>query len=533
MSGPGLTSYDRDPYPSGPYAQSHPGRLSAIGTLFGMRPPDPRGARVLELGCADGSNLIPMAVEMPGCALVGVDLSSRQVARGTEMIDRLGLSNVRLECRDIRAVDENWGPFDYVIAHGVFSWVPRDVQDSLLALCRRCLGEQGIAYVSYNTYPGWHVREMLRRMMLYHAGAAPDAAQRAAQARALVRFLAECVPNDNDPYGVLLHKELREMKGWDDAYLRHDALEDVNEPVYFHEFAERAAGHGLRYLGEAEFHTMVGDNLPRKAAETLRRVTTDLIRTEQYMDFVRNRTFRQTLLCREEVRLERRVTAARLAGLWVSAPLVEQGQPPGDGPTPDGSSAVFAHPAGGTIRAGSAVARAAFQRIAEAWPGAVEVSRLVEPAAGAAGALANTLLECVSRGLLVPSSVPPPCTPRPGTCPLASPLARAQAQTSLQVTTLRHEVVRLDPLHAHLLPLLDGTRTAQALVEDLVPAAVSGPLSVREGGEAIRDPGRLRPLLREALRRSLEQLAGAGLLLEASPRAADAGYPAVRVVPPA
>src|SRR5687767_6892644 len=144
MSGPEPTSYDRDPYPSAPYAQSHPSRLSAIATLFGMRAAPVRTARILELGCADGSNLIPMAAEMPGCALVGVDLSQRQVARGREMIDRLGLSNVRLECRDIRDVGRDSGPFDYIIAHGVFSWVPRDVQESMLALCGQILAERGI-----------------------------------------------------------------------------------------------------------------------------------------------------------------------------------------------------------------------------------------------------------------------------------------------------------------------------------------------------------------------------------------------------
>jgi SAM-dependent methyltransferase len=521
MSGTAPTPYDQVPYPSAPYAQSHPGRLAAVGTLFGMRPPPPRGARVLELGCADGSNLIPMAMDLPAASFMGLDLSSRQVAGGLELVRRLGLSNIRLECRDIRDLDREPGPFDYVIAHGVFSWVPHDVQESILGACGRLLSEQGIAYVSYNTYPGWHLRGMLRRMMLYHTEQVADPDRQVCQARALVRFLAEAVPAEGEPYGMLLHKELRQMEGWDDAYLRHDVLEEVNEPVYFHEFARRAGVHGLRYLGEAEFHTMVGDNLPPDVARTLRRITADLLQTEQYMDFVRNRMFRQTLLCRREVALERRVTPPRLAGLWVSAPLREQSPEGGDRPAPEGLPAVFTHPDGGTIRAGSPVARDAFRRIAAAWPAAVQVSSLLEMPGGVAGTgagatggggLADTLLACVSRGLLEVSAHAPACAAKPGARPWASPLARAQARTSLLVTTLRHDAARLEPVHAHLLPLLDGTRTAEALVEALIPAATNGPLSVRDAGRVVRDPQRLRPLLREVLHRSLDQLARLGLL---------------------
>jgi cyclopropane fatty-acyl-phospholipid synthase-like methyltransferase len=153
-----MSSYDEVPYSSYPYARTQPDRLCTLGRLFGLVPAEPSQCRVLELGCASGGNLVPMAERAPESRFVGVDLSARQIADGQRMIDALGLSNVELRHGDIAAVDASWGEFDYVICHGVYSWVPPHVQERILAICSEQLAPRGIGYVSYNTYPGWHVR---------------------------------------------------------------------------------------------------------------------------------------------------------------------------------------------------------------------------------------------------------------------------------------------------------------------------------------------------------------------------------------
>jgi hypothetical protein len=310
------------------------------------------------------------------------------------------------------------------------------------------------------------------------------------------------------------------MQSWDDAYLRHDVLEEVNEPVYFHEFVERCRHHRLRYLGEAEFHTMVGDNLPPAIAQTLRRLTTDIIQTEQYMDFVRNRTFRQTLLCRQDLQLERRVVGARLAGMWVSAPLQVESA---EGST-DSLPAIFRHPTGGTIKAGRRIIRAALAQLSSIWPASVSVPELLEMALrhpdarmetgfDPAAALQNTLLECFSRGMVDLSALPMTCARRPGRCPLASPLARAQAERSLLITSMRHEMVQVEPIHAFILRLLDGSRDRAALLDLMIAAAMDGTLTLRDGGQPIRDRQRLAPLLGDVLESSLDRLASAALIM--------------------
>src|SRR5262245_3053502 len=102
--------------------------MATIATLFGMTPPTVPRARVLEIGCGLGANLIPMADGLPEGTFLGIDLSERQVAEGRATIEAVGLTNVELRPMDIRDAGAELGTFDYIIAHGVFSWVSADLQ---------------------------------------------------------------------------------------------------------------------------------------------------------------------------------------------------------------------------------------------------------------------------------------------------------------------------------------------------------------------------------------------------------------------
>src|SRR5579875_368864 len=74
--------FDEVPYPGFPFPESHPDRLATIATLFGMTPPLLESCRILELGCGDGSNLIPMAFGLPQSQWLGVDLAERPIQKG-------------------------------------------------------------------------------------------------------------------------------------------------------------------------------------------------------------------------------------------------------------------------------------------------------------------------------------------------------------------------------------------------------------------------------------------------------------------
>ncbi len=168
------TSYDVVPYFSAPFQATHPDRLATVATLFGLKPAPAERSRVLELGCAGGGNLIPMAVALPGSQFLGIDQSSRQVDQGQEIIAGLGLKNIALRVASLLDIDESYGTFDYIICHGVYSWVRENVQDKILEICATRLAPTGVAYVSYNTLPGWHMQGMIRDMMCYHISQAGE-----------------------------------------------------------------------------------------------------------------------------------------------------------------------------------------------------------------------------------------------------------------------------------------------------------------------------------------------------------------------
>ncbi len=205
------TSYDRTPYKSYPFCQTHPDRLATIASLFGLMPAPVHRCRVLELGCASGGNLIPMAEQFPDGTFLGIDSSIRQVGDGLRLVESLGLGNIELRHEDIVAFPVKGQEFDYIICHGVFSWVSDEVQRRILEICRKCLAPAGIAYVSYNTYPGWHMRGMIRDIMRYRARSFETPESQLAQARGLLAFLSNSVRTENNPYGILLKNELESI----------------------------------------------------------------------------------------------------------------------------------------------------------------------------------------------------------------------------------------------------------------------------------------------------------------------------------
>src|SRR5262245_8797368 len=278
--------YDLVPYESHPFSQTHPSRLATVGILFGMRPAAIHKCRVLELGCAAGGNLIPMAVQLPDSQFIGVDLSIKEVEEGRKTIAELGLPNIELRHASIMEVDESYGRFDYILSHGVFSWVPTEVQEAMFEILARNLYPQGIAYLSYNTYPGWFMRGLIREMMRYHAANFTTPTIRTRQARGLLDFLASSVAQDGSAYSTLLRQEVEVLRHHADYYLFHEHLEEVNAPLFFHQFFERASTHQLQYLGEATVRSMMVTTLPEGVEKALRVMATDQIQLEQYMDFL-------------------------------------------------------------------------------------------------------------------------------------------------------------------------------------------------------------------------------------------------------
>jgi methyltransferase-like protein/SAM-dependent methyltransferase len=518
------TSYDEVPYASQVFYYSHPDRLATMARLFGMRPAPLDQCRVLELGCGTGSNLIPMACALPEARFLGIDLSARQIDMGREVVQHLGLANIDLRPLSILDVDEGLGRFDYIICHGVYSWVPVEVQDKILSLCRQFLAPEGIAYVSYNTYPGWHRRSMIREMMRFHVRQFTDPAERVQQARAMLDFVIECVGDPKSAYGVSLKAEADQLTGTADSYIYHEHLEENNHPVYFHEFARRAADHGLQYLAEAQ-PTPLAHNLSPRATAILEQVSVDLIHGEQYLDFVRNRTFRRSLLCHAEVALSRPASPQALLRMHLTTLVKRLTEKPD---LRSSAKETFSAEDDTRVCTNNPLLKAALLCLWESWPQAVSFAelwlrvrrRLAEeapdeqlPAEDEGLALAEPLLQCFLSKLVELHVQPARFVREPSGRPVASPLARYQASYSGEITNLRHRTVLLNEFERQVLVLLDGKHAPAGILEVLWTALDRGDLEIQQEGQTVTDPGRAREIVREALPPILQRLARLALLV--------------------
>ncbi|HVP47903.1 MAG TPA: class I SAM-dependent methyltransferase, partial [Bryobacteraceae bacterium] len=273
-------AYDQVLYPGFPLAQTHPDRLATIAGLLGMAAAPPDGCRVLELGCGDGGNLIPMALGLPKSRFTGIDLAEQAVARGRAVIRALGLENISLQQMDLIEAGADLGEFDYILAHGVYSWVPAEVRDVVLKIFRTCLAPGGVAYISYNAYPGFHRREMFREMMIHHVRDVQHPAGRYQQAVQLVEGLAKC-KLESELARALFDEELRHLSETAPWVVYHDDLADTNRAFYFHEVAAEARRHQLQYLAEADFFEVQTETYPEPVRERIGRFAgTDVVAKE-------------------------------------------------------------------------------------------------------------------------------------------------------------------------------------------------------------------------------------------------------------
>lgn len=519
-------SYDVVPYKSHSYPQTHPDHLAALGSLFGLKPPPVTRCRVLELGCASGGNLIPMAYRFPESTFVGLDLSTMELEVGRKTVQDLGLKNINLRNMDIMDVPDSFGEFDYIIAHGIYSWVPDRVQDKILSICSRNLARNGIAYVSYNTYPGWHMREMIRHMMLYHTSQFQEVNEKIREARALIDFLANSIPGEKDHFALLMENELELIKRSEDSYIFHEHLEEKNSPVYFHQFVDRAHQHGLQYLAEAEFSSMLTSGFPKEVEKVLQGISKDLIAAEQYMDFLRNRLFRQTLLCHSELSLERALLAKNLGDLLVASRATPESGPVDLAP---GVKQTFKTETGAWTRSDFPLTKAALAVLRNAWPKAMTLDTLAKEAeqllqekfppfnmdpAERKESLAEDLLHCFAGKVVQFHTCQADFVTVVSEKPMASPLAAYQADHDLPIVNQRHESIEVDPVSKELLKAMNGNRDAEALLGYLTGKGLDGRFVLEKNGVPVSGEGNIRRALESAIAPLLQNLATMAFLIK-------------------
>ena len=509
-------AYEEVPYATHVHPETHPAHLAAMARINGFDTPAVETCRVLDIGCARGANVAAMAVTLPRARFVGFDVSPRQIEAARAMIAGAKIANVEVRVGDIveLAANGELGQFDYVIAHGIHSWVPPLVGDALFALAARSLAPRGLFYASFNTLPAWHARTMLRDVLLYRIRGVEGAAERVRRAREAMKWLGECLPNGG-PYGELLTAPMKLLEKTPDEDFLHDDLGTVHHPVYLHELVERAEAHGFKYLDDASPQTTATHGTMPQAPQARAAVPEgDRVGAEQIFDFLVNRNFRRAIFCRKDIELARApdphvVASLRIATRAYPAATLSLGA------IRDVSEVTFRTTTGGVTTVQPHF-KAALAHLVAVAPRAASLSEMV---AGARQLLERPLssteteqLELfVLRAFLTTTgvcdlqTVDPPCVVDLSPRPVASPAARWEAAHGRRVVNLRLYPVALQPPVRHFLTLVDGTRDHAALGAALQEMVDSGEL-VLEGGKKEK----LKPAATEE---ALRQLARAALLV--------------------
>ena len=479
-------AYDTIRYPAQVYPKLHPSRLGAIARLHGVQVASPKACRLLEVGCGDGLSLVTMAMAYPDSQFVGVDLSQAAIARGNKLRMALGLDNLELLDVDLLSWDPGEAPFDFVIAHGFYSWVPQAVRDRLLALCKQTLAPSGLACISYNALPGCHMRRMLWDMLKFHSGGAQDPVERITRAQEFMDLLKLGLPADS-LYATTMQGEIDGLNDrLDPNVLFHDDLAETNDPCTLDHFVRHAREHELSFVAEANYHEMSTRTANEQVRPLLEQIARDdLVAKEQYLDFFTGRRFRQTILCRSQATPSPSLDQTAIDTLEFSSNL----QPDPSGPGPDGRMRFSLHTSGNALT-DNKVIQSILKLCAEIYPQQRGVEELLDAAVVAAGdesdrtEVLENVRQFIARafevGLVELHCDAPGFAERASAHPCTSPLARLQLEAGeTRITSLRPSMTDMSDFVTRKLLLASNGQRNRAEILAFVAQSLAN--AVRDG----------------------------------------------------
>jgi SAM-dependent methyltransferase len=469
--------YNAYAYPAFSYPNTHPDHLATMAILHGLTPAPVERCRVLEVACGEGANLIPMAYAIPGSEFVGFDLAHLPVERGQARIRELGLGNIRIFQGDLLKIGADLGRFDYIIAHGLYSWVPEHVRDRLISFCSEVLAPDGIAFVSYNALPGSYLRLVHRDMLMFRARHFDDPEQGVLAGIDFLRFISQ-TRKEGDPYRAYLEDQLERMESHPHATTYHDELSPEYHPAYFTDFVAHAHRHGLEYVCDSEIPPTPDPSYRPDIQQTVEEASGgDFIKKEQIFDFSRMRPYRETLLCKAGRPVRREYFPESFSSLLLASEATSR---PGEKP----GAQIFELAAGAKMETNHPAVVWLLQRLGQAWPRALSVRELL-PSLEERGVRLDTAGALLLMRLIISKMVEPrawnaPLAPAVSERPRASAYTRLAARQGIPAATLLHITLELDdPKVRSLVTKLDGTRTRSELLHalqaefpDATPAAI-------------------------------------------------------------
>jgi SAM-dependent methyltransferase len=277
-------------------ADLSPVKLRLVAALNGFAPPPAHDFDYCELGCAHGDTTAALAAAFPDARFVGVDLNADHIRSARALAREGQLTNIRFFERDFEALLTDELPnFDFIVAHGVLSWIGPIKRKAVLDLARAKLKPGGLLYVSYNVLPGWAAVEPLRQLILGRAAlASGNTLERARHgvdfAKRMAGGGAEYFSSNPGAQAMLSTMEKHGL-----PYVVHEYLHAHWVPMYFAQVATEMAASDLYFVGQLPLYLNYRDiAIPPGLADVFREVG-DRITFESLKDFALNEYFRKDL----------------------------------------------------------------------------------------------------------------------------------------------------------------------------------------------------------------------------------------------
>jgi SAM-dependent methyltransferase len=467
-----VTSYNQKPYLTAARPESHPDRIAALARLMDLPAPLPEQCSLLELGCGTGGNIIPWAERYPGSRFVGIDIANTHVEMAQRVADKLALKNLDLRVGDIATCDINTGAYDYIVCHGVYSWVSEDVQRRILEVCKAALSPNGVVFLSYNVLPGWRQRGLIRDIMMYGASleSSDEPELKLQSAARFLGLVASSRKKKDDLYGRYLQEAIARLQGSDSSYLFHEFLEENNSPCLFSDFIQRAQAVGLQFLSEARPAFMFSDDLGEEETRFLESLGDDVVKREQALDIFRNRMLRETLLCHDDRPLKRDLRASVFRSLVFSTEYRQNGSEGKDVRFRDLTS-------GGEVSLPKGIGTLVLSAIGEAGPTGTELPDLLRrvaekglPSSGE-GEVFGNVVALWRAGFVEVSCARYPVIREPIGLAKTSELALLQVGAGDSATSLRHRHHQLSSSERLILSISDGSRDFKTIVDQVEKVA--------------------------------------------------------------
>ena len=497
-----------------------------LGKLYSLQPHVMTASRILDIGCSNASNLLSIASMYPNSQCVGVDISTEQIESGRHMAEQLSLSNIELIAANIHDIAEDIAPFDYIVCHGVFSWIPIKDRQPLLTSIKKLLNPQGLVYLSYNALPGWEARGSLRQLMLLQTADISDQKDKVISARELMKWLAETLCDDQSPYGRSLKNEVENIKDQSDSFVLHELLNPDTTALSLPAFLREIEAARLRFVCEARFSRTLIHRINElneiavdKAILAIEKHKPLMI--EQFLSFIFPSALRRSVLCHSHVSLDYKVNWQSIASFHISSALLPVANPDYQRSIPD----EYASPHGYMIEVQEPLHKHALSALGKAWPQAISFDSLLSEISSidcshskehTKEQLILFLKDFYCKDLVEFYVTAPAISLKAASQPVVLPLARLQLSQQNWATNLRHEYVVLNEFERSLAQLCDGSRSVVQLAEELLIQVNNGRLQVAVSGVTVIDPNHQQQLITEYLPEALEELAQKALLAKSS-----------------